>query len=63
MSIEVVVKGESDLLQIVLALSPPRRLTCLLYGRQQQRHKHRNNRDHSKQLDQRKAAISTDRPP
>ena len=48
----VVVQRQANLFEIVLALRPPRRLTSLLHGRQQQRNQDSNNRDHDEQFDQ-----------
>ena len=44
---------DPDLLQVVDALAPPRRLAGRLHGRQQQRDQHADDGDHHEQLDQR----------
>src|SRR5262249_47923851 len=48
----IVVQGQSDLLQIVLALRPSCCLAGLLNGRQQQGDEDSDDRDHHQQLDQ-----------
>ena len=49
----VVVQGQPDLLQVVLALHPGGGLADLLDGGQQQADQDRDDRDHDQQLDQR----------
>ena len=56
--VEQVQRGE-ELLHVVLALGPSRRLTRGLHGGQQQRDQDANNGDHDQQFHQRKAG----RPP
>jgi hypothetical protein len=57
--------GQSDLLQVVHALRPPRRLARRLDGGQQQRDQDRGDRNHHQQLDQRETTTSepSGRPP
>jgi hypothetical protein len=52
----IVLKAEAQLLQVVDALRPPRRLACRLYRRQQQSDQNANDGNHDEQLDQRKRA-------
>ena len=54
----VVVEGQADLLEVVGALDPPRRLARRLHGRQEQRDQHRDDGDDDQQLDQREARSS-----
>jgi hypothetical protein len=51
----VVVNREADLLQVVAALRPPRRLPRCLHCRQQQGHQDANNRNDNQQLNESKA--------
>ena len=55
----IVVQSESDLLEVVLALSPTRRLASLLHSGQQQCDQHGDNRDHDEQLDEGEAVFTT----
>ena len=52
MSVVVVVQGDTELLQIVLALCSASCLASLLNSRQQQCNQDRDDRDHNQQLDQ-----------
>jgi hypothetical protein len=52
----VVVQRNPHLLEVVLALCPPRRFTRLLHGRQQQSDQDRDDRNDHQQFDQSKAA-------
>ena len=49
----VVVEGQADLLQVVLAAQPGGGLADLLHGGQEQADEHRDDGDHHQQLDQR----------
>jgi hypothetical protein len=49
----VIVSGQTQLLQVVFALGTTSGFASLLDGRQQQRHKNRDDRDHHQQFDQR----------
>ena len=51
-------QGEPDLLQVVHALDPPRRLAGRLNGRQQQGDQDGDDRDHHQELDQREAGTA-----
>ncbi len=53
MHIVVIVHGQGDLLEVVHALDPPRRLAGALDGGEQQRDQDRDDRDHHEQFDQR----------
>src|SRR4029453_4930135 len=48
----VIVEGQPDLLQIVLALGAAGRLPRLLHGRQQERDEHADDGDHDQKLNQ-----------
>ena len=48
----VVLQGDADLHQVVLALSPPRRLAALLYGGQEQTDQDRDDRHHHQEFNQ-----------
>jgi hypothetical protein len=50
----VAVQRQADLVQIVLATCPVRRLPRLLYGGNEQGDQHADNGDHDQQLNQRK---------
>ena len=52
----VTVQGDSDLLEIVDALHPPRGFTSRLDRREKQRDQHGDDRDHDRKLDQGNAA-------
>jgi hypothetical protein len=52
----IIVNRQPDLLEIILALRPSRRLACLLYRRQQQRYQDRDDGDDNQQFNQRKPA-------
>jgi hypothetical protein len=52
----IVVQCDAKLLQIVLALRSPRRLTGHLHGGEQQRHQHADDRNHHQQFNQGEAA-------
>ena len=54
----VVVHGQPELLQVVDALDPPRRLASRLNGRQQERDQDGDDRDDDQQLDERETATS-----
>ena len=54
----VVVHRDAELLQVVDALAPPRRLARRLDRRQEQGDQHRDDRDHDQQLDQGEASPS-----
>ena len=56
--IDVVVQGQPELLEVVVALHPPRRLPRRLHGRQEQRDQDRDDRDDDQELDQREARTS-----
>jgi hypothetical protein len=51
MAAEIVMESQSDLFQIVDALRTPRGLARLLYRRQEERHKHRDDGNDDQQLD------------
>jgi hypothetical protein len=51
----VIVSGEDNLLEVVLALGATGRFARLLHRGQKQRHKDRNDRDYNQQFDQGKA--------
>jgi hypothetical protein len=55
MDIVIEVEGEAELLPVVAALDPPRRLTGRLNGRQQQGDQDANDGDHHEQLDERES--------
>ena len=55
----VIVQGQADLLEVVDALDPPRRLAGRLDGRQQQGDQDRDDRDHHQQFDQREGRSSS----
>src|SRR5262245_4197923 len=55
----IVVSGQRDLLQVVLALRAGGSLTHLLHGGQQQADEYRDDSDHDQQLDQRKPDAGT----
>jgi hypothetical protein len=57
----VVVEGEADLLQVVDAPGPPRRLARRLDGGQQQGDQDGDDRDDHQQLDQREAPVVASR--
>jgi hypothetical protein len=59
--IVVVVQGEAELVQVVLALRPAGGLARLLNRRQQQRDQDGDDRNHHQQLDQRKARVTPSR--
>ena len=48
----VIVKGQTNLLEIVFALTPTRRFASLLHGRQEQRDQDGDNRDDHEQFNQ-----------
>jgi hypothetical protein len=48
----VVVHRQTELLQIVLALAPPRCFTGLLHSGQQERNQHRNDGNDNEQFDE-----------
>ena len=48
-------KGQTNLLEIVVAFRPPRRFARRLYGGQQERDQDSDDRDYDQQFDQRKA--------
>src|SRR4051812_43032655 len=50
---------QPDVLQIVLALRPPRRFARRLNGRQQQRDQNANNRNHDEKLNKREATLAS----
>jgi hypothetical protein len=50
-----VVKRQSDLLEIILALDAPRRSPSLLYCWQEQRNEYRQDRNHNEKFDQRES--------
>ena len=54
MNVMVVVQCDTDLLEVVAALSSPRRLARLLNGRQQQCNQNSDDRDDHQQFDQSK---------
>ena len=58
MSIMVVMKGQADLLEIVLTLSASGSFSCLLNGRQQQSNQDCYDGDHDKQFNQRESSNS-----
>src|SRR5262249_60868950 len=58
-SVVVVVQGESELLEVVLALGPGGGLPHLLHRGQEQADEDRNDRDHHQQLDQREPGTRT----
>jgi hypothetical protein len=58
----VILERQADLLEIVRALHPPRRLACLLHCRQQQGDQHANNGNHHQQLHQRKTPDTSHMP-
>jgi hypothetical protein len=60
-SVHVVVAGESDLLELVLALQPRGRVPHFLHGRQQQADQDGDDRDHHQKLDESEAATTHDR--
>ena len=53
----VVLKRQTDLLQMIQATGASRRFTCLLHGWQQQSHQDTNNGDHNQQFDEREAGL------
>jgi hypothetical protein len=55
----VVVQRQSELMQVVLARCPPRRLPRLLHCGQEQRNQDRNDCDHDQQLNQRERPPTT----
>ncbi len=56
---EVIVQGQTDLLQVVRALNAPGRLARRLHGREQERDQHRDDGDDHQQLDQSEAFLGT----
>ena len=57
-SVMIAVHGDSQLLEVVLALSATSGFACLLNGRQQQGNQNGDNRNHDQQFDQRKTAVT-----
>src|SRR5690606_11000652 len=55
----VIVQRKADLLQIVLARGPPRRLPGLLDGREQQGNENRDDRYHHEEFDKRESSRRT----
>ena len=55
--IVVAVKGEANLLEVIVAGGSPRRLSCLLNCRQEQPNKNANNGDDYEQLNERETAV------
>jgi hypothetical protein len=59
MRVVVVVQGQADLLQVILALRAARRFAGLLHGRQQQCNQNGDNRNDDQQLNQCESATAT----
>ncbi len=53
----VVVQRKADLLEIVLARQPPRRLAGRLHGRQEERHEDADDEDHHEKLNERESTV------
>jgi hypothetical protein len=54
----VIVNGQSQLHEMILALRPPRCFSSLLYRRQQESNKNCDDRNHDKQFDERESTRS-----